>query len=77
MKTAYAGIASVAALAAIPEPVPGKNFAMGVGYGNFQGSDAMAVDIKARMPNKNISLTAGAGFSDDKWTTSAGFGVSF
>ena len=75
LKTAYSGIASVAALAAIPNPVAGKKFILGVGYGNFEGENAIAAGIKANI--NNISFTAGVGTADDKWTVSAGFGVSF
>lgn len=75
MKSAYGGIASVAALAAIPNPPSGKRFTLGAGYGSFKGSDGLAVGIKAGI--NNVSFTAGAGYSNDEWTTSLGFGVSF
>jgi len=77
LRTAYSGIASAAALAAIPDPTPGKNFTMGVGYGNFQKQDAVAVGIKAILPDKNISFTGGMGWVDTTYTTSVGFGYSF
>ena len=75
LKAAYAGIASVAALAAIPNPPSGKRFTLGVGFGNFEDTTALAAGIKVGVGN--VSFTAGVGTADDKWTTSLGFGVSF
>ncbi|MEI6874249.1 MAG: YadA-like family protein, partial [Spirochaetota bacterium] len=77
MRTAYSGVASVAALAAIPNPAPGKTFSMGIGYGNFQGESAVAAGIKASIPDRNISMVAGMGWSREKYTVSLGLGVSF
>jgi trimeric autotransporter adhesin len=74
---AHAGIASVAALAAIPPPVPGKRVSIGGGYGNFRGSNAGAVGAKAILFD-NAMLTAGVGIDDmSEVTTSVGFGWSF
>jgi hypothetical protein len=75
---AYSGIASVAALAAIPPPVPGKNFSLGVGYGNFESENAVAVGGKALVgKERNTTLTAGVGFCGSITTVSAGVGWSF
>jgi hypothetical protein len=74
---ARAGIASVAALAAIPPPVPGKKVSIGGGYGNFRGSNAGAVGAKAILFD-NVMLTGGVGIDDmSEVTTSVGFGWSF
>ena len=70
------GIASVAALAAIPGPVGGKNYSAGLGFGNYNGRSAVAVGVKANLPKSNISVAAGAGFSSNSSTT-ANAGVSF
>ena len=72
---AYSGIASVAALAAIPEPAPGKKVSVGVGYGNYVGEHAVAGGLKAHLA-KNVSMTAGAGFSNSNLTANAGVGFS-
>ena len=59
------GIASIAALAAIPGPVGCKNYSVGFGYGHFNGENAGAIGLKAVLPKSNVSLAAGAGFSED------------
>lgn len=59
------GIASVAALAAIPGPVGCKNYSFGVGYGHYSNENAGAVGFKANLPKSNISLAAGVGFSQN------------
>ena len=75
---AYSGIASVAALAAIPSPVQGKNFSLGLGYGNFKSESAVAVGGKAIVGKEgNTTLTAGVGFCGSTTTVSAGIGWSF
>lgn len=72
------GIASVAALAAIPGPVGCKNFSLGVGYGHFSDESGVAVGIKANLPKSNISLAAGVGFtSATSPTANAGIAFSF
>jgi len=68
------GIASIAALAAIPCPVPGKNTAIGLGFGTYNSESAFALGIKANIPQSSVSLAAGVGFAKD---TSANLGVSF
>jgi hypothetical protein len=76
LKKAYSGIASASALAAIPSPVPGKNFSLGVGYGHFEASDAFAIGGKAIF-GKSISADFGVGLSDSQTTVNAGLGYSF
>ncbi len=72
------GIASVAALAAIPGPVGCKNYSAGLGYGNYNGESAVAVGLKANLPQSNISLAIGAGFSSSSSATAnAGIAFSF
>ena len=75
---AYSGIASVAALAAIPAPVPGRNLSLGLGFGNFESRSAIAIGGKALVgEKKDITLTAGVGYCDNTTTVSAGLGWSF
>ena len=62
-KKAYAGIASVSALAGIPNPIPGKRFTMGIGYGYYEGQNAMAIGLKG-IVSARISLTAGVDNAD-------------
>jgi autotransporter adhesin len=76
LQKAYAGIASVAALAAIPEPLPGKKFTVGMGYGHYENEDAVALGIKTRL-SKRVNFTAGFGMSKGKTTTNAGIGISW
>lgn len=71
-----AGIASIAALSAIPAPICGKNSCVGVGYGNYNGESAFAVGAKVNIPDSNVSLAAGMGFSSSS-SPAANAGVSF
>jgi hypothetical protein len=75
---AYSGIASVAALSAIPNPVPGKNISVGMGFGNFESESAFALGAKAYVgKGRNVALSAGLGCSNSTTTLSAGLGWSF
>ena len=73
---AYSGIASVAALAAIPSPMPGKNYSIGTGFGNYAGESAVALGAKANVGG-NVSLAAGFGYTGDDVTTNVGLGFSW
>lgn len=70
------GIASVAALAAIPCPVDCKNYSFGLGYGHFNGENAGAIGFRAQMPRSSVSFAAGAGFSENA-SPAYNAGVSF
>jgi len=75
---AYSGIASVAALSAIPAPLAGKDTSVGIGYGNFEGCNAIAVGTKALIgKNNDVTLTAGIGYCENTTAISAGIGWSF
>ncbi len=76
LKGAYSGIASVAALAAVPNLVAGKRYMLGVGYGNFKGQQAMAAAFRGVVTD-NLSVTAGVGFNRNSTTFSAGAGLSW
>ena len=76
MKTAYAGIASVAAMSSLPAPMPGKQYSVGVGVGHFESENAIAVGFKALMSDA-VSLNVGLGHSNDATAASAGLGFSW
>jgi hypothetical protein len=76
LQTAYSGIASVSALAAIPDPIQGKKCSVGLGYGSYMGEDAIALGLKGDVA-ENIRITTGLGFCRDRTTLSAGVGFSF
>ena len=80
LRKANVGIASVSALAAIPSTMPGKKFAIGAGYGHFEGENALAIGIKASI-GESISVTVGGGMgvgqSTQTFTTNAGVSYSF
>jgi len=76
LKDAYSGIASVAAMANIPALAPGKNFSMGLGFGNFEGENAFALGGVARLTD-NVSVQASVGHSDDNSSFGAGVGFSW
>ncbi|MBN1974593.1 MAG: YadA C-terminal domain-containing protein, partial [Sedimentisphaerales bacterium] len=74
----YSGIASVAAIAAVPSPVSGKNLSVGLGFGNFKSESAIALGAKALLGRKkDVTITAGLGYSGSNTTLSAGLGWSF
>jgi trimeric autotransporter adhesin len=75
-KTAYRGVASAAALAAMPDVQDGKRVSIGVGVGRFEGISAIALGVKANV-GSNGRLTLGAGVSSGAKTFSAGAGFSY
>lgn len=75
-KMAYSGIASVAAMAAIPDPAPGKRYNFGLGVGQYEGYRAVAAGFKGHVTD-NLSVTAGAAFSSFANTYNVGAGFSW
>jgi hypothetical protein len=76
LKETYGGIASVAAMANIPAINPGKDYSIGLGYGNFEGENAFALGGAARLTD-NVSVQASVGHSDDNHSIGAGVGFSW
>jgi hypothetical protein len=76
MEKAYQGIAAVAALSSIPEPMPGKNYSIGVGVGHYEGENAVALGFKANV-TEEIRFSAAVGINDNKPVTAVGMGISF
>ena len=76
LKSAYGGVASVAAMANVPAPAPGKSYSIGIGYGNFEGENACGGGGAARV-SESVSIQASLCRSDDKWAGGAGVGVSW
>lgn len=78
LKQAFSGIASVAALAAIPGPNPEDKMSVGMGVGHFRGQNAMAVGVKGRVLD-NLTVSAGLGYGsmDSALTSNAGFSFSW
>jgi len=72
---AYAGIASVAALAAIPAPAHGKRFSIGAGLGNYSSESAVAVGFRAAI-TESTSVTAGVSRNTAS-KTAANLGVGY
>ncbi|TDU23197.1 trimeric autotransporter adhesin, partial [Panacagrimonas perspica] len=75
-KDLSAGIASVSAMAAIPEPAPGTRFSIGVGTGSYDGENGFAIGMKAHF-NNNFSLTGAVGGGTGPGDTSASLGAGF
>ncbi|MFV1976082.1 MAG: YadA-like family protein, partial [Candidatus Scalindua sp.] len=74
---AYQGIAAVSALAAIPPPIPGKKFSIGVGYGYYEDENAVAVGIKGNLFNR-ASVGTGVGYAfGGRATVNAGLSFSW
>lgn len=73
---AYAGTATVAAVAGIPALAPNKQFNIGVGLGNYLNQTATAIGGHARV-NDNLVIKAALGFANSTTTTSIGLGFAF
>ncbi len=77
LKKAYSGIAGVAALTQLPEPMPNKRYSFGVGLGHYQNESALALGLKARYKD-NTTLSIGLSHdSQDKNVVAAGIGWSW
>ena len=76
-QAAYEGIAGATALASIPAPTPGKNSALGLGLGNFRGTNAVAMGGSFLIPNTPFQVKVGASLTGDHKTLGAGIGWSF
>ncbi|MES2013535.1 MAG: YadA-like family protein [Pseudomonadota bacterium] len=72
---AYAGIASVAALAAIPSPAVGKTYSVGLGVGTYSGENAFAVGFRG-VVSETVSVTLGVS-QNSATKTAANAGVGF
>ena len=59
-ETAYAGIASVAAMSAIPAPLPDHRFAFGMAAGYYKEEGAFAAGLSANI-GKRMRLTGAVG----------------
>jgi hypothetical protein len=71
-----AGVAGAVASVNIPQVDPGKNFALGVGVGNFQGASALAIGSSVRVnPNTVIKATLSGVDSGSSRTTTVGMGI--
>lgn len=75
-KTFYRGIAAVTAIANIPTVEQGKRFAVGVGVGNFEGENALAIGASIRA-NESLTFKASAGKSGSSTAYGAGAALSF
>ena len=73
---AYSGIASVAAMASIPEPNAGKNYSVGIGYGNFGNQSAVAFGGKANVGD-SVRVAANLGYAGSELTFGLGTGFSW
>jgi autotransporter adhesin len=73
---AYAGTATVAAVAGIPALATDKKFNIGIGYGNYLNQSAAAIGGHMRL-SENMVVKAALGFANSSTTTSVGLGLSF
>ncbi len=78
VRKAYSGIASVAALAAIPAPAPDKNYSIGVGVGHYENENAMAFGVNAKLGSqRRLIVSAGVGLTEDRPVINGGLNWSF
>jgi trimeric autotransporter adhesin len=73
---ANAGVAAAVALAGIPAPAAGKNYTVGVGWGNYEGENAFALGGRAQV-TPEFQLTAGWGYSNEGNAFNVGAGYSW
>lgn len=73
---AYAGTATVAAIAGIPALPQGKNFNIGAGFGNYLGQSGVAIGGNMRS-NDVMVIKAAVGYANSNATTSVGLGFAF
>ena len=77
LEKAESGIASVAAMANIPQVDQNKKFAVGLGYGNYEANSAVAVGASARITEAVVAKASyGTGANGDN-TFGAGVGLSW
>jgi hypothetical protein len=62
---AYSGIAMAFAMAGVPTVLPHEKFAATINYGNFLGSNGLALNAAARLGD-NWQLNAGIGYGPDE-----------
>lgn len=76
---AFSGIAQIAAMQAIPAPIAGKNYSIGMGGGFYAGQQAMAFGGKANVgEHLNVSASVANGFGSNKdMAASVGAGFSW
>ena len=77
LNTAYAGIASVAALAALPQPAPGRHFSLGVGTSYFQGESGVAMGMKGSLTDTTQFSLGGSYNSAGEGLVNGGIGMSW
>lgn len=75
-RVAYRGIASVAAMGAIPDTLPGKSYSIGIGTGHFEGESAFAFGVRGRA-SENLNFMIGIGRAGQSSAVQAGMGWSF
>jgi hypothetical protein len=74
----FAGaIASVTAMANIPQVDQDKTFAVGAGYGNFMGKDALALGATYRMSKNGVLKASVASGTGGGRKTAAGLGAAW
>lgn len=75
-RTAYRGIAAVTAIADIPTVDYNKRFAIGVGMGNFEGENTLAIGASLRA-TESLTFKASVGKSGSEAAYGAGAALSF
>ena len=73
---AQRGVAGVSAIANIPALEANKQFALGVGVGNYISASAIAIGAQARL-SENIVFKVSGSSSTGSYSAGAGLGVSF
>ena len=71
------GIASLAAMTNIPQLSSDQDYALGIGYGNFQGENAFAIGGTARLAEFNGTIVRGSVAYSESGGTSVGVGAAW
>lgn len=77
LRQVYAGVAGTAAMANIPQVDQNKTFAVGVGLGNFQGMNAVAIGASYRVAPNAVLKASVSSVNGDGNNVVAGIGAGF
>jgi hypothetical protein len=77
MERVQGGVASSAAMSNIPQVEPGKNFSMGLGYGNFISQHATALGASARLREDTVIKASLASSTEGDATVGVGASYSW
>lgn len=76
-KESFAGIAAALAASQVPQVTQGSYFSLGAGLGSYQGQNAVAVGMSARLGDNIVSKLTVTGDTQQRTGMGAGFSVEW